>query len=233
MRRGEVRGLGVARDVGPPRPVDGDPLAEVVARPAQEGRVRERPARGVELRHEGVGATDAVVVAGVERSRRGGIARGERVAGDVGAARPVDGDPARLVVGRSAQVRRVGERRARGVELRDEDVPAAVVAGVERPRRGRIVRRGAIAGDVRVTGSVQRERGGRVEGRAADEGRVRKRRARGIELRHEGVDAAVVGRVERPRRWWGSSWSRRRRRRTRRPCRRPRSRCRGRRTRWC
>ena len=49
-------------------------------------------------------------------------------------------------------------------------VGSDVVAGVERPRRGRIVRRGPIAGDVGVPGSVQRQRCGRVERRAADEG---------------------------------------------------------------
>ena len=117
----------------------------------------------------------------------------------------------------SAQVGRVAERGAARVQLRHEGVGAAVGGRVEGARRRREVRRARVPGHVGVAGGVERDAVAVVAAASAQVGGVAEGGAARVELRHEGVAAAVVGSCRRRPRSSGSRPS---------PCPRSRRRCR-------
>ena len=84
----------------------------------------------------------------------------------------------------------------REVELRHEGVVAPVEGRVEGARGRREVRRGRGPGQVGVAGAVQRDAVAVVGAASAQVGGVAEGGAARVELRHEGVGCAVVGRVE-------------------------------------
>src|SRR5439155_9244118 len=85
-------------------------------------------------------------------------------------------------------------------DLRDEGVTVAAERRLECPGRRRKVGRVGAARYVGAAGGVHGDSEAAVLLAAADEGGVDEGRARGIELRHEGVEfAAAVSRLEGPR----------------------------------
>jgi hypothetical protein len=163
--RGEVRRIGLARDVGAAGGVEPDRGRGVVALPTQVGRVEQAVARAVELRDERVPeqrvAPDLVAgVPGLERaSRRREVAR-RRHPGDVDVAGGVDGDALRVVGDAASDVGRIDGRPV-AVQLGDEGVAVAAEAPGG-PFRAREVRRRRLARQVRVAVRVDRDRRDRV-----------------------------------------------------------------------
>src|SRR5262249_4097521 len=117
-----------------------------------------------------------------------------RGAGDPGPAGRIDREAGGAIAVGAPDHRRVDERAARRVQLRDERV-VAVGRRVEGPRRGREVRRAGAARNVGVAGGIDHETPGAVEPAAADERRVDERRAGRVQLREGDVEGAVRGRV--------------------------------------
>ncbi len=193
-RDGERRGEGAARVVE--ARVEQVPFGARVGRPVEpvEGqRVERRGRRGVGPhprdgavlealvarlpRRAAVGALDEAVVGadGVDRRVVGGACD----ARDVGAAGPVQRDAEPRVVREAAEVCGVDERRARRVELGDEDVGRDAAHRDELHAGGGEGERARGARDVGVVRRVERE--GRPAGETevvdyADEGRIREDR---------------------------------------------------------
>ena len=165
----EARRLRVARDVCVALGVDDDRGALVRVRAAQEGRVVEPGAGGVELRHERV---EAAVVGPVERIRGRRIAGRGRHPRHVGAALRVDRDPDAVVDLGAAEEGRVLQPRARRVDLGDEDVATAVVERVVGAGARRERRRERLAGDVGAALGVDRDVVAHVESGTAEQRRV-------------------------------------------------------------
>ncbi len=118
---------------------------------------------------------------------RGEIAR-KGVAGHVGIAAGIHRDAKALIVADAAEVRGVDEPRARGIQLRHEDIAlAAAEGGLERPSSRREIERFGEAGHVRIARGINGDRAAEVLGAAAE--------VRGVEQR--GVDderpAPVIG----------------------------------------
>ena len=113
----EVERSGLAGDVGVAGRVDGDGQAVVDVESAEERRVDQRRASGVQLGNEGVVLIDAAARAGIDIERAIERAAGRRetrglgLAGDVDVAGGVDGDRAAPVEIAPADERRVDERR--------------------------------------------------------------------------------------------------------------------------
>src|SRR5439155_1156585 len=117
--RGEVGGKGNPRHVGVAAGVHGDAEALVNVTPAEVGGVDEPSAGGIELGHEGVfGAADS----GLEGAGGRGEVGGKGNPRHVGVAAGVHGDAEALVNATPAEVCRVAELSASGIELGHEGV---------------------------------------------------------------------------------------------------------------
>src|SRR5262249_24991971 len=185
-----------AGDVGVAGAVHRDGAADVHGAAAQVGRVDQGAAGGVELGHEGAleaGEGRLQRVGGWEVGRAG-------LGGEVGVA----GAAHREAIGESeaaaAQVGGVDQGAARGVQLGHEGVAND---GVAAPPEGRLqgVGRGevggtGVAGEVGVAGAIHRDAVADVVAAAAQVGGVDQGGARRVQLGHEGVHAAVQGRLE-------------------------------------
>ena len=162
--------------------------------------------------------------AAVERGVRcpGGhreVGRG-RASGEPRVARRIEDDAADEVVRRSADERRVDQRRTGRVELRHVAV-AVVERRVVRTRCDRPVGRRGAAGDVGVAGTVDGHAAAAVEVTAAEVGRVDERRTGRVELRQGRVEARRWPSCRTLPPWSGSRSSSRSRWRTHCRCRRP------------
>src|SRR5439155_24364197 len=93
----------------------------------------------------------------------------------------------------------VGEGGAGGVELRHEGVEAAE-GRLEGPRSRREVERPSAARHIGAAGGVHRDAVATITTTAPEVGGVDEGGARGVELRHEGIEEAAEGRLEGPQR---------------------------------
>ncbi len=187
-----VGGRGLADHVDVARRVAGDPDAAFERAAAEERRVDERAARGVELRDDGVGGAEVergVVDAGAGRGKRGAVG----IAGHVGAARAVDGDAVQRVEAGATEVGAVGEPGAARRDLGDEAVlavPHLVEGGGGLGEAGRVRQRPA--GHVGGASAVDRDRHAALAARAADVAAVDEPRAGRVQLQHERVVRSTV-----------------------------------------
>src|SRR5262249_10170040 len=112
----EVRRAGLAGDVRVVGGVYGGVQAAVGAAAAEVGGVDQRGAARIELRDERVAGPDVARLDGVLNRE----VRRARLAGDVGVADRVDRDIGPLVLAAAAEVGRVQQSVARGIDLRHE-----------------------------------------------------------------------------------------------------------------
>ncbi len=196
--RGEVRGGGEAADVGHARGVEGDGLRAVVGGAAEEGGVERAAAGGVELGDEAVPGG----VGGVAERRQEGVGGGEvgrpGHADDVGVAGGVQGDGLAVVVGGAAEVGRVDECGAGGIEFGDVGVPAPAGGGLVGVDEGEVEVAAAPgeAGEVGVARGIDGDALAVVVGGAAEVGRVGEGGGAalgGVELGDEDVPGAALG----------------------------------------
>jgi len=134
------------RDVGGARTVDGDAIARIVARPADESAIDKRGARRVDLGHEGIRLS---TVEGQVRTgclRKAGL-EGVGRACYIGVPRGVDSDPPGLVDTGAAEVAAVDE----DGRVDDEGQVRVVGADIETIIARRVARAG--------TGCFRRGRG--------------------------------------------------------------------------
>ena len=173
---------------------DRDVVAPVVAVAAEVAREDERRTRGVDLRHEGVDPAVGRNV-GSDEDREAELAR-QGLAGDIGVAVSVDRDAVAAIERVVADVTRVQQRRARGVDLGDEGVSIAVVGqvGADGGRERGGARR-CLARDVGVARGVDRDRLARVGFAPADVACVHEPGAGGVHLGDEGVGVTVEAQV--------------------------------------
>ena len=199
---GEVRGVCLSADESGAARVNGDTVPAVGVRgPAEKRGIRERRASCVQLGDEA--RLLPARITRVERPRRRGEVRGVGASGEVRGAGRIDRDRDRLIEPGSAERRRVGERGATWVQLRDKGV-RVLRGGVEGPRRGRVVIGVRVARHIRRAGAVDGERVDEVVPGTAQVRGIDQRRAGTVELGDEHVviarrGAAVDGRVERAR----------------------------------
>src|SRR5262249_53870238 len=139
-------------------------LGVVAAAAAQVVGERQGRAGVVELDDE---AVVAAVGAGVEGAGRGREVGRGRLARHVDAADGVQGDAGGAVVAAAAQVGGEGQGRAVGQQPGDEDIVAAVGAGVDDAGRGRKVGRVGQARNEDAVGGVQEDVRGAVGAAAA------------------------------------------------------------------
>ncbi len=170
VRRGEVGRKGASRDIGVAAAVHGDAadgqteaaeaVFEIAA--AEVGRVEEGGAGRIHLRHEGI---DHAAERGLDRVHRGEVGRrGE--SRDIGVAAAVHGDAEAPVFGAAAEVGRVEEGGAGRIHLRHEGIEVAAASGLDRVRRGEVVRNGD-SRDIGVAAAVHRDPEGQVVAAAA------------------------------------------------------------------
>ena len=195
--RADWRGLAVGKSaelveptttgVAAPRP-DGDARGLVVLPPAQVAGRHQGGAGGGEGGDEGVGGAPALHplegLGGGEVGRAGDADHGD-------AADLVDEDAGAAVGPAPAQVGGVDELGPGRVDLGDEGVGVAVLAGLEGVRLDREVGRVGDAGDVGRPLAVDRDGRALVGVAAAEEGGVHQVVAGGAELGDEGVGEAA------------------------------------------
>ena len=151
------------------RRVDGERGEKVEAAAAEARRVHDRVAGRRQLRHERVVAR---ATSSWHRVDFGKVRR-VRDPGDVGGARCVDFDGEADVWQRAAEVRRVDEAGAGGIEFRDESIIRSEAVRVpEQWVHRREVDRRCASGDVRVSGPVHGDSAGDVVAAASDVRRI-------------------------------------------------------------
>src|SRR5205823_6726789 len=140
--------------------VDGETVALIAARAADEPRVHQARAAGIDLGHEGVASQGSPEVEGQVWSDLHGVIERLGAAGDVGVAGSVDRDVSWLLEPRTADVAEVVERSAPRVDLADIAVHAAAIgqarADGDWEALGGVRSRGPadVPGDVEVAGGV-------------------------------------------------------------------------------
>src|SRR5262249_6662258 len=154
------------------------------------GRINQGRPAGVQLGDVGVRRSVEDRLNGVDRwkVRRVGCACQVSVAGTI------HSNAAAVVIVAAAEVGRVDEGAAGGVQLRHEGVGGMAAAAPVESRLqgvlGREVGRGGSAGDVGVAGAVHRDAAANVIVAASEICGVNQGSAGGVDLRYEGVLAA-------------------------------------------
>ena len=154
VQRRKIRRLRLAGHVNVPGRVQRDPGGGIVRNASKIGCIDQSGACGVQLGHEAVIRTAAIIL--LERARRGGEVDGSRISGNMRFAGRIHGDSGAVVVAASSQKSRVNQPVAARVQFKNEGFALTHETGSQRATGDRKISRICEAGNVGVACRIHR-----------------------------------------------------------------------------